>query len=119
MFQPASLVQLCISVSNGSAVRSSSVNQYPPTQTPAMASLTSNPMEDMMEEEEMQDRSGMGGYRRSWSNPGPDGVERPNSLRLCSGETDMVDVRACSNDFTLQLPAAFLLTPRALLERRS
>ena len=53
-----------------------------------MASLTSNPMEDMMEEE-MQDRS-TGGYRRSWSNPGPDNVERPNTLRLCSGKLIIV-----------------------------
>ena len=57
-----------------------------------MASLTSNPMEEMMEEEEYQasdtnkNISGAGGYRRSWSNPGPEpDSNRPNTLRLCSG----------------------------------
>ena len=50
-----------------------------------MASLTSNPMEEMIDEEELQDRSTTGGYRRSWSNPGPGDGERPNTLRLCSG----------------------------------
>ena len=50
-----------------------------------MASLTSNPMEEMIEEEEMKEKS-VTGYRRSWSNPGPDDLQRPNSLRLCSGK---------------------------------
>ena len=59
-----------------------------------MASLTSNPMEEMMEEEEYQasdtnkNISGAGGYRRSWSNPGPEpDSNRPNTLRLCSGNS--------------------------------
>ena len=50
-------------------------------------------MEEMMEEEEYQasdtnkNISGTpGGYRRSWSNPGPEpDMNRPNTLRLCSG----------------------------------
>ena len=61
-----------------------------------MASLTSNPMEEMMEEEEYQDSnnkniSSAGGYRRSWSNPGPEpDMNRPNTLRLCSGNNSTV-----------------------------
>ena len=57
-----------------------------------MASLTSNPMEEMMEEEEYQastdsNIASAGGYRRSWSNPGPEpDMNRPNTLRLCSGK---------------------------------
>ena len=56
-----------------------------------MASLTSNPMEDMMEEEDYGEGGGsVGGYRRSWSNPGPatptnTRPQPPNSLRLTSG----------------------------------
>ena len=59
-----------------------------------MASLTSNPMEEMMEEEEFQastdsNIASAGGYRRSWSNPGPEpDMNRPNTLRLCSGKID-------------------------------
>merc|ERR1719242_2889841 len=54
-----------------------------------MASLTSNPMEEMIDEEELQDRSTAGGYRRSWSNPGPGDGERPNTLRLCSASSSI------------------------------
>ena len=64
-----------------------------------MASLTSNPMEEMLEEEEYQTSdnnkniSSAGGYRRSWSNPGPEpDMNRPNTLRLCSGNNS---VRYC------------------------
>ena len=55
-----------------------------------MASLTSNPMEEMIEEEEMKEKS-VTGYRRSWSNPGPEDLQRPNTLRLCSGEIKMIE----------------------------
>ena len=56
-----------------------------------MASLTSNPMEEMMEEEELKEKSVTGGgYRRSWSNPGPEDLQRPNTLRLCSGKIESV-----------------------------
>ena len=61
-----------------------------------MASLTSNPMEEMLEEEEYQasdnnkNISSAGGYRRSWSNPGPEpDLNRPNTLRLCSGNNSV------------------------------
>ena len=42
------------------------------------------------------------GYRRSWSNPGPDDLQRPNTLRLCSGKIE----RKCSNIKTLRIFAA-------------
>ena len=53
-----------------------------------MASLTSNPMEEMMDEDELQQQQEKAsiGYRRSWSNPGPEEMQRPNTLRLCSGQ---------------------------------
>ena len=53
-----------------------------------MASLTSNPMQEMMDEEELKQQQEMTniGYRRSWSNPGPEELQRPNTLRLCSGQ---------------------------------
>jgi len=53
-----------------------------------MASLTSNPMEEMIEEEEMKEKS-VTGYRRSWSNPGPEDLQRPNTLRLCSASSSI------------------------------
>ena len=54
-----------------------------------MASLTSNPMEEMLEEEEykggVQGSAGPGpGYRRSWSTTDSE-PQRPNTLRLASG----------------------------------
>ena len=66
-----------------------------------MASLTSNPMEEMLEEEEYQasdtkNISSAGGYRRSWSNPGPEpDMNRPNTLRLCSGNNSAVLLCLC------------------------
>ena len=52
-----------------------------------MASLTNNPMEEMMDEDELQQQEKASiGYRRSWSNPGPEEMQRPNTLRLCSGQ---------------------------------
>ena len=67
-----------------------------------MASLTSNPMEEMLEEEEYQasdnnkNISTAGGYRRSWSNPGPEpDMNRPNTLRLCSGNNSAVMLCLC------------------------
>ena len=54
-----------------------------------MASLTSNPMEEMLEEDEykggVQGGAGPGpGYRRSWSTTDSE-PQRPNTLRLASG----------------------------------
>ena len=55
-----------------------------------MASLTSNPMEEVMDKEEeefkqqQRDNASMG-YRRSWSSSGADEIQRPNTLRLASG----------------------------------
>ena len=54
-----------------------------------MASLTSNPMEEMLEEDEykggVQGSTGPGpGYRRSWSTTDSE-PQRPNTLRLASG----------------------------------
>ena len=53
-------------------------------------------MEEMLEEEEYQasdnnkNISSAGGYRRSWSNPGPEpDMNRPNTLRLCSGKNSV------------------------------
>ena len=60
-----------------------------------MASLTSNPMEEMMDQEEQdfkqQQQRDVGGYRRSWSNPGTEDPQRPNTLRLCSGAILITD----------------------------
>ena len=78
-----------------------------------MASLTSNPMEEMIEEEEMKEKS-VTGYRRSWSNPGPDDLQRPNTLRLCSGKikTELkhqnteLNILPASSSISLTTPAS-------------
>ena len=68
-----------------------------------MASLTSNPMEEMIEEEEMKEKSVTGGYRRSWSTPGPDDLQRPNTLRLCSGEIKIIKTSKHSTELLCSL----------------
>ena len=62
-----------------------------------MASLTSNPMEEMLEEDEykggVQASTVPGpGYRRSWSTTDSE-PQRPNTLRLASGRQTAARLR--------------------------